>query len=273
MARLSAGTGARIDWLPQETILYDGSSLSRQLQVDLAEGARLLAVEPLVFGRAARGETITRVHLSDQWRIRMDGRLIFADALRLNGASAKTLARAALLAGAGAMASVIYVGTDAEAQLGPARRLLTREAGASLVRPNVLLVRLLAGDGLDLRRNLIPLLEHLRQAALPKMWILRMQLSPREKDKLMLAVAADVARRRLERGVRLNHPEAVALISDVVLEGARDGRTVADLMQTGAHVVTREQCMEGVPEMVSEVQVEATFPDGTKLVTVHQPIR
>ncbi|MFQ3622665.1 MAG: urease subunit gamma [Acetobacteraceae bacterium] len=100
-----------------------------------------------------------------------------------------------------------------------------------------------------------------------------MNLSPREKDKLLIAMAAMVARRRLERGVKLNHPEAVALISDFVLEGARDGRTVADLMEAGAHVLTREQVMEGVADMIHDVQVEATFPDGTKLVTVHDPIR
>jgi urease subunit gamma len=100
-----------------------------------------------------------------------------------------------------------------------------------------------------------------------------MNLTPREKDKLLVAMAAMVARRRLERGVKLNHPEAVALIADAVVEGARDGRTVAQLMQSGAQVLTRDQVMEGVPEMIHEIQVEATFPDGTKLVTVHQPIR
>ncbi|MCL6609571.1 MAG: urease subunit gamma [Geminicoccaceae bacterium] len=100
-----------------------------------------------------------------------------------------------------------------------------------------------------------------------------MQLSPREKDKLLIALAAMVARRRLERGVKLNYPEAVALITDAVLEGARDGKSVAELMQAGAEVLSREQVMEGVAEMIPEVQVEATFPDGTKLVTVHRPIR
>ena len=100
-----------------------------------------------------------------------------------------------------------------------------------------------------------------------------MQLSPREKDKLLVSMAAMVARRRLERGVKLNHPEAIALITDFVVEGARDGRSVADLMAAGAHVVTRKQVMEGIAEMIHDVQVEATFPDGTKLVTVHQPIR
>ncbi|SDY12219.1 urease subunit gamma [Citreimonas salinaria] len=100
-----------------------------------------------------------------------------------------------------------------------------------------------------------------------------MNLTPREKDKLLISMAAEVARRRLARGVKLNHPEAVALITDAVVEGARDGRTVAEMMRLGAQVVTREQCMEGVPEMIHDVQVEATFPDGTKLVTVHEPIR
>ncbi len=100
-----------------------------------------------------------------------------------------------------------------------------------------------------------------------------MNLTPREKDKLLIAMAANVARRRLERGVKLNHPEAIALISDFVVEGARDGRSVADLMEAGAQVLTRDQVMEGIAEMIHDVQVEATFPDGTKLVTVHEPIR
>jgi urease subunit gamma len=100
-----------------------------------------------------------------------------------------------------------------------------------------------------------------------------MQLTPREKDKLLIFMAAEVARKRLSRGVKLNYPEAIALITDAVVEGARDGRSVADMMEAGAHVITREQCMDGIPEMIHDVQVEATFPDGTKLVTVHNPIR
>ena len=100
-----------------------------------------------------------------------------------------------------------------------------------------------------------------------------MNLTPREKDKLLIAMAATVARRRLERGVKLNHPEAIALITDFVVEGARDGRSVSELMQAGARVIRREQVMDGIADMIHDVQVEATFPDGTKLVTVHHPIR
>ncbi len=99
-----------------------------------------------------------------------------------------------------------------------------------------------------------------------------MELTPREKDKLLLATAAMVAERRLKRGVRLNYPEAMAYIADAIVEGARDGRTVAEMMTLGTQLLTREQVMDGVPEMLREVQVEATFPDGTKLVTVHDPI-
>ncbi|AUQ55986.1 urease subunit gamma [Phaeobacter inhibens] len=100
-----------------------------------------------------------------------------------------------------------------------------------------------------------------------------MNLTPREKDKLLISMAAEVARRRLSRGVKLNHPEAIALITDAVVEGARDGRSVADMMEAGAQVITRDDCMNGVAEMIHDIQVEATFRDGTKLVTVHNPIR
>ena len=100
-----------------------------------------------------------------------------------------------------------------------------------------------------------------------------MKLTPREKEKLMISMAANVARKRLERGVKLNYPEAIALITDFVIEGARDGKMVSELMESGAHVVKKEDCMDGIPDMIRELQVEATFPDGTKLVTVHKPIR
>ena len=100
-----------------------------------------------------------------------------------------------------------------------------------------------------------------------------MKLSPREKDKLLVSLAAIVARNRKSRGVKLNYPEAIALITDFVIEGARDGKSVAELMEAGAHVIKKDDCMSCIPDMISDVQVEATFPDGTKLVTVHHPIR
>lgn len=167
--RLSAAAGARVDWLPQETILFDGSALARRLDVDLAGDAVLLAVEPLVFGRAAMGERITGVRLTDQWRIRRDGRLVHAEALRFAGSAAE-LARPAVLAGAGAMATVILASCDADAMLAPVRRLLPDGAGASVIRPGLLAVRVLAADGFELRRCLIPVLQALRGAPLPSMW-------------------------------------------------------------------------------------------------------
>ena len=100
-----------------------------------------------------------------------------------------------------------------------------------------------------------------------------MKLTPREKDKLLVSMAAEVVRRRLNRGVKLNYPEVIALISDFVVEGARDGKRVSDLMTSGAELITKEQVMEGVESMIKDIQVEATFPDGTKLVTVHDPIK
>ena len=100
-----------------------------------------------------------------------------------------------------------------------------------------------------------------------------MYLTPREKDKLLVSLAAMVARSRLDRGLKLNHPEAIALITDFVIEGARDGKSVSQLMEEGGKVLTAEQCMDGIADMIKDVQVEATFPDGTKLVTVHYPIR
>jgi urease accessory protein len=166
--RLAAGTGGRIDWLPQETILFDGAALDRRLEADLAADAVLLAVEAVVFGRAAMGECLARIRFTDQWRVRREGRLIYADALRIRDADA--LARPALLGGAGAMASVLLASPRADAMLGSVRRLLPEDAGASMVRPGVLAVRVLAPDGLALRRVLTPVLETLRPAPLPSMW-------------------------------------------------------------------------------------------------------
>ncbi|MEL6478630.1 MAG: urease accessory protein UreD [Pseudomonadota bacterium] len=171
-ARLDAGAGARIDWLPQETILFDGARVTRRLEVDLAEDATLLAVEPLIFGRIAMGEALQQLTFTDHWRVRRSGRLIYADALRLVGEGEALIARPFTFAGARAMASILYTGPEAEARLAPLRATLSATAGASLIRPGVLVARVLAEDGFQLRRSLIPALRCLRGGALPKVWTL-----------------------------------------------------------------------------------------------------
>ena len=183
--------------------------------------------------------------------------------------------------GACAVAGLIIAGPGATQKLDALRAVLHAApgivAGASAFE-GIIFARLLAPDGASLRQCLLPRSgsvpgEQKIAARLAGIGNGHMNLTPREKDKLLIAMAAMVARRRLERGVKLNVPEAIALITDFVVEGARDGKRVAELMAEGAHVITRDQVMEGVAEMIHDVQVEATFPDGTKLVTVHEPIR
>ena len=166
-SRLSAGPGARIDWLPQETILFDRSALARSLDADLAEDATLLAAEAVILGRSAMGERLSRFRFADQWRIRRGGRLIYADALRL---SETALAGPAALAGHRALASLMLAGPGAGRLLAPLRACLPQTAGASLITRDVLAARILAPDGFTLRRALIPALELLRAASLPKPW-------------------------------------------------------------------------------------------------------
>ena len=169
---LKAGADARIDWLPQETILFDGASLARRLEADLAPGARLLAAEPVILGRPAMGEAVRSLRFTDDWRIRREGRLIYADALRLIGDANDIAARRAVLDSAGAFASLALFTPDGEAEalLTPLRALLPETAGASLIRPGVLAARIAAPTGFDLRRALIPALELLRGAPLPTVW-------------------------------------------------------------------------------------------------------
>ncbi|GMG84148.1 urease accessory protein UreD [Paralimibaculum aggregatum] len=171
---LAAGPGARIDWLPQETILFDGSSLARRLVVDLGAGASLLAVEPLVFGRVAMGERLSRIGFSDRWQIRREGRLVHAEALRLEGDAMAALAGPAAAAGARAAAGLVWCAADAECHLAPLRALLPAgpeaTGGVSLVRPGVLAARLVAADGHALRQALMPMIAALRPAPLPKLW-------------------------------------------------------------------------------------------------------
>ncbi len=233
--------------------------------------------EAVVFGRAAMGEAMEQGLLADRWRLRRGGRLVFAEGVRLDGAIAEKLGRPAVAAGGIAIATVL-VAPGTEEVVAAVRALDKQFAGEVGISAwnGIAVARLCAMDGAALRHDLVSVLAALGAAiaaTLDSTEFAPMNLTPREKDKLLIAMAAIVARKRLERGVKLNHPEAVALISDFILEGARDGKSVAELMQKGAHVLTRAQVMDGISEMIHDIQVEATFPDGTKLVTVHNPIR
>ncbi|NCO87192.1 MAG: urease accessory protein UreD [Rhodobacterales bacterium] len=167
---LRVAAGARIDWLPQETILFEGAALRRRLRVDLAPGGRVLLCEPVIFGRAAMGEVLHAAALRDRWEVWQGGRLIWADALRLEGDIAAHLARAGCGGGAGAMAGLAYGGPDAAALLAPLRALLPPTCGVSLLPDGLLVLRLLMRDGFTLRRALIPVIERLTGAPLPKVW-------------------------------------------------------------------------------------------------------
>jgi len=167
---LTVQEGARIDWLPQETILYDGAALDRRLRLTLAADAGALLVEPLILGRAAMGEVVRSAHLTDHWRVWRDGALVFADGLRLAGDIAALMDRAAIGGGARALASLLYVAPDAAARRDALRAALGDAGGASLVRDGVLFARLLAADGFTLRARLIPAIATLAQGPLPKVW-------------------------------------------------------------------------------------------------------
>ncbi len=175
VTRLDVGPGGRLDWIPQETILFDTSALSRRLTVTLAPGATTLVAEPLIFGRTAMGEEVRKGQFHDRIEIRRDGRPLYRDAMRLDGDIAARLDRPHAGGGARALASVVYVAPDAEAQLAAVRRALPGTGGASLIGDDVLALRLLAGDGFELRRSLIPILTRLMSTSggdLPKPWMI-----------------------------------------------------------------------------------------------------
>ena len=286
---LKAAAGAHLAWLPQETILFDRARVLRRIDIDLAESASLLLCEIVVFGRAAMGERMQRGEFVDRWRLRRGGRLVFAETVRLDGDIGEKLGKAgdrkrrrgdrhradrARRRGAG--------GADSRTGKFVRRRgrhlLLEWVCNGPLLCPRCGQASRRHDGGARPRHRrgaaaALAQLENGSTGSGQNHQSARMNLSPREKDKLLISMAAMVARRRLERGVKLNHPEAIAIISDFIVEGARDGRTVADLMQAGAQVLTRAQVMPGIAEMIHDIQVEATFPDGTKLVTVHEPIR
>lgn len=163
---LRAAAGARIDWLPQETILFEGAAFGRRIEVDLSEDAVLLAVEPIILGRAAMGERVTRLAFRDNWRVRRAGRLVYADALRLDGPETGL----ATLGANAAFATILYAAPDAESRLAELRGLTPEIGGASLIRDGVLAARLAAPSGFALRRGLLPALERLRGAPLPRTW-------------------------------------------------------------------------------------------------------
>ena len=170
--RLLIEEGAHLNWLPQETILYQGSALTRSLRIDLQAGASMLMVEPLVFGRAAMGEVLTDCSLTDRVEIHRDGQLAYLDAIRLQGDIAAQLARPHIGGGAGAMASLVYVAADAGARLAPLRAMLSNTASASLVQDDLLVLRLLAADSYLMRQTLVPVLNLLTNNTLPRCWMI-----------------------------------------------------------------------------------------------------
>ncbi|SLN74309.1 Urease accessory protein UreD [Roseovarius gaetbuli] len=169
--RLFVGRDARLDWVPQETILYDGSALNRSLCVEMEEQARLLLVEPLIFGRSAMGEVLGNALFKDRIEVRRQGAPLFLDAMTLRGDIAAHMALPHIAAGAGAMALLVYVAPDAMAQLDPVRDMLPETAGASLIRADLLTLRILACDGYALRQSLVPILRYLTNQTLPRSWM------------------------------------------------------------------------------------------------------
>ena len=274
--RIAVGEGGRLDWLPQETILFDGARLARRLEAELAPGAELLLVEATIFGRSARGETVRSGLFADRWRIRRKADSSLPTICVSIGPTPNLLNRPAVLAQRRRHGNDPVRHGRAGATPRTAPQHHRRERRRHRLWNGKLVARMVART--PARRSDRPSCRRSSRFAMARAFRSSggsdlMNLTPREKDKLIVAMAAIVARKRLDRGVKLNHPEAIALITDFVVEGARDGRSVAELMEAGAHVVTRAQVMEGVAEMIHDVQVEATFPDGTKLVTVHEPIR
>jgi urease accessory protein len=253
--RLQAGAGAGLEWLPQETIFYDGADVALEHEVDLAVDARYIGAEVLCFGRTASGERFATGRIRQRTRIRVDGRTVWWEQGALLAASCGS---PLALAGHTVCATLLAVGPP----LPPTVLAVLREQDPQLALSqvkSVLVARWLA--------HLADLNLYTRPWTTPAM-----DLTPREKDKLLIFTAALVAERRRARGLKLNYPEAVAFITAAIMEGARDGRSVAELMSAGTSVLARADVMDGVPEMIPEIQVEATFPDGTKLVTVHHPI-
>jgi urease accessory protein len=234
---IEAAEGACAEWLPQETIVFDGARSDIDTQIALGRGAAFIGWDVVCLGRTASGETYENGACRVHTRVTAEEKVIWFERGTI-GAGGLLCRSAAGLAGRSVFGTMLATGT-------------------------------IARELLDECRGVCPDVRRMRRASGAHE---KMELTPREKDKLLLFTAALLAERRKAKGLKLNYPEAVAFISAAILEGAREGRTVSELMGWGATLLAREDVMEGVPEMIPEIQVEATFPDGTKLVTVHHPI-
>ena len=270
--------GAVLEWLPQGTIVFDGADAASTLRVELAPAATYVGWDVVCLGRTASAERFTH----GQWRQRIE--IVRGDALLWSERGAarrfaaafvdRRLERRAGLWHIRSHGADVSRGTPDRVPRTRARRG-RRRSDSPAAHARCALARAFDGSGARVLRCAVDGraagAHRTRRRSAADLGDL-MELTPREKDKLLVFTAALLAERRLARGLKLNYPEAVALITAAIMEGARDGRTVADLMSHGATILTRAQVMDGVPELIPEIQVEATFPDGTKLVTVHNPI-
>ena len=280
---LKAEAGSHLSWLPQETILFDRARIIRRIDIDLAADASLLLCEIVVFGRAAMGEKMLHGEFVDRWRLRRGGKPGVCGNRPARWRHRREAGAASGREGGVAIGTALIVPGDEAAggAIREASESFGGEVGISclewICNGAVLCPRCGAaprrhdGGARSRQRRGVASPAHKGYGSTRSInhQSARMTSSPAKRTSCLISMAAMVARRRLERGVKLNYPEAIAIISDFIVEGARDGRTVAELMQSGAQVLTRAQCMDGMPEMIHDVQVEATFPDGTKLVTVH----
>ena len=251
---------AVLEWLPRENIFFDRSNVSMTLEVDLAEHATYFGWDIFSFGRRAAGESWREGRLHLHTRLRRAGRTFWAESANVDARSgfADSSGRAARAGRRGPRRAPAspgcrarwWRGISATRRRTPSRG--SRDCGSCCARGCCARPRTRRGCG-RVEEN-------------------AMELTPREKDKLLIFTASLLAERRRARGLKLNYPEAVAFITAAIIEGARDGRTVAELMSQGRSLLSRDEVMDGIAEMITEIQVEATFPDGTKLITVHQPI-
>ena len=283
--RLRVAAGGTLEWLPQETILYDGARATLDTRVELGRGARFIGVDAVCFGLPARRAPFARGTCRQSFEIVREGRPLLIERGRYDADSGVGSGRWGL-GGAGVLGFAVTAPAPAAEAVDTVRALASAARRRSGGRDGARRRRRDGGALSRTRRGANPSVPSRRVARGPArppgpagrsaagVGDLRrtMELTPREKDKLLLFTAWLLVERRKARGLKLNYPEAVAYISAAILEGAREGRSVADLMSEGTRLLGEHDVMEGVAELITEVQVEATFPDGTKLVTVHQPI-